>query len=72
MQQYEMPAACLRAMYLEPANRDLREALTNGSMARMCPREWSLEIVEKFGTLYKFLCHLWAWTMLIFFLSFQF
>ena len=72
MQQHEMPAACLGAMYIEAGNRDLRKGLPNGSMARVCPQEWSLEIVEKFGMLYEFACHPCAWAMLIFFLSFQF
>ena len=48
-----MPAAGAGLMYLEPAIRDLCEALLTGSLAKVCPA-WSLEIVvnlERFTNL---------------------
>ena len=33
------------SIYPEPGNRDLRKALPTGSMVRVCPHSWSLEIV---------------------------
>ena len=41
-----MPAEGLHSMELEPANRDLREALPTGGMVTVCQHGWSLEIVE--------------------------
>ena len=41
-----MPGRGLGSMSLETANGDLRDALPNGTLTRVSPHRWSLEIVN--------------------------
>ena len=43
---HKMAAGGLGSMKVEPGKRDLREAPPTGSMARLAPHVWSLEIIE--------------------------
>ena len=49
-----MCAAGRVSQELEPAKRDLREALPPGSMVRVCPHAWSLEIAENLESFTNF------------------
>ena len=49
-----MCAAGPVSQQLEPAKRDLREALPPGSMVRVCPHAWSLEIAENLESFTNF------------------